>query len=172
MNHSKVSIRIELLSVLVCVFVCLYSNLKQCRAAVRRSFQMGFLCSFLANVALASLLTANLQIRSYTSRFSDIGIYWCTGFVAFLFCDFLICIGDRVAEVGSLSVRAKIAKKFSSGAYLLFSRQMCRFCALQVWKFNSVEYAIYHVIKHFLPKNYSFCHKRALFFAQSLPNSV
>ena len=36
----------------------------------------------------------------------------------------------RVAEVGSLSVRAKTATKLSSGAYLFFSRQMCRFCFL------------------------------------------
>ena len=32
-----------------------------------------------------------------------------TGFVASLFCDFIICIGNRVAEVDSLSARAKMA---------------------------------------------------------------
>ena len=34
----------------------------------------------------------------------------------------------RVPEVGNLSARAKMATKLSLGAYLLFSRQMRRFC--------------------------------------------
>ena len=34
----------------------------------------------------------------------------------------------RVAEVGSLSARTQMATKFSSGAYLLFSRQKRSFC--------------------------------------------
>ena len=34
----------------------------------------------------------------------------------------------RVAEVGSLSARAKRPHKFLSGAYLLFLRKMCCFC--------------------------------------------
>ena len=32
----------------------------------------------------------------------------------------------RVADVGSLSANAKMATKFLSGVYLLFSRQICR----------------------------------------------
>ena len=49
----------------------------------------------------------------------------------------------RVAKVGSLLARAKMAMKFLSSACLLFARQMRRFCgSLQICKFNSVKYAI------------------------------
>ena len=41
----------------------------------------------------------------------------------------LMLVLIRVAEVGNLLASEKVAIQFSSDAYLLFSRQMCCFCA-------------------------------------------
>ena len=71
---------------------------------------------------------------------------------------------SRVVEVGS---------KFSWGAYLLFSQQMRCFCAwLQICKFNSVQYAIYHVVVQFLPENTCFSPPKKDYFAQSISKSA
>ena len=55
-----------------------------------------------------------------------------------------LTLSIRVAKFVSLSLRAELATKVSSGAYLLFLQQMRRCCTkLQICKFNSVWYAIY-----------------------------
>ena len=80
----------------------------------------------------------------------------------------------RWQKFSSLSARAKMAIQISSGAYLLLSPQMRRFCAwLQISKFNSVQYAIYHVVVQFCPRNFcAFDPPKTTFFAQSISKSA
>ena len=59
---------------------------------------------------------------------------------------------NRVAEVGSLSARAKIAKKnSSSGKYVVFA---CNFKFTNLSQYNICN--TYHVIVHLLPKKQCF----------------
>ena len=67
--------------------------------------------------------------------------------------------GARVAEVGSLSARAKMAIKFTSNAYLLQTNGtnasfLHGNANLQIKL--SIICNIYHVIVHFLPKTHGF----------------
>ena len=72
-------------------------------------------------------------------------------------------------KLAAFRQRQKWPWKFPSNAYLLFSRQMRRFCALlQICKFKLVEYAIYYVIVRFLPKKHCFWAKKALFLPKDL----
>ena len=76
-----------------------------------------FACSLFASVYLSAIATINWQENPTTTTLKVVLIF-----------PSAVCLEAiptyRVAEVGSLSARAKMATKLSSRAYLLFLRQM------------------------------------------------
>ena len=91
-----------------------------------------------------------------------------------LFRGFLICGGTsqefliwgRVAELGSLSSRAKMAMKiFDKRAFTNSATNASFMCVIPNLQFQLSEICnIYHVIVHFFPKKHCFWPKKALFF--------
>ena len=83
---------------------------------------------------------------------------------------FVICRG---AEVGSLSARAKMATKLLSGAYLLFLRQMRRFCAYCKFA-NLIQYNMQYIPCNsaLLAQETLLLTQKGTFFVQRSPKSA